>query len=356
MGGGIIGLSLALELRRQGAEVLLVERGEPGREASHAAAGMLAWCDPHSPAALRPLIQASARLYPEFVYELAEESGVRIDFRREGTIAFDPGCPGMGPGVRSLTAEEISALEPSLIPPKLPAEFWPEASVDPRTLLAAAIAAARRRGIKIVHGAHATEVVIKEGHAAGVKSDQSLFAAENVVNCAGAWAGGLKAGVTPVPTRPVKGQMLALIPPEKDRLRHVVRAPQVYLVPRSDGRLLLGATVEEAGFDKTVDPATIQRLHRAATRLVPSLAEARILEDWAGLRPGTPDNLPVLGTTSLPGYFVATGHFRDGILLAPITARIMAQLIAAGECEFDLAPFSLFRFENEGQASRRNPG
>jgi glycine oxidase len=127
-------------------------------------------------------------------------------------------------------------------------------------------------------------------------------------------------------------------------LRHIVRAPGVYLVPRSDGRLLIGATVEDAGFDKRVVPETIQRLHEAAIAILPALAGAKLLEAWAGLRPATPDRLPILGPTSLPGYFVATGHFRDGILLAPITARIMADLIAGATPAFDLTPFTPDRF------------
>jgi len=353
IGGGIIGLSLALALRQQGADVILVERGEPGREASHAAAGMLAWCDPHQPVALRPLIQASARLYPEFVHELEDESGLRIDYRRDGTIAFDPGCPPVSPEVRSLTAEELTTLEPSLSSPNLRAEFWPEASVDPRTLLAAAIGAARHRGVNLVHGSNVSEVVVESGRALGVKTEKARFAAAVVVNCAGAWAGRVQAGVTTIPTRPVKGQMLAVLPAEKNSPRHVVRAPEVYLVPRSDGRLLLGATVEEAGYNKKVDPSVIRRLLNAAIRLVPALAPARILEDWAGLRPGTPDDLPILGTTSLPGYFVAAGHFRDGILLAPITARVMADVIAGRASGFDLTPFSLSRFEPPARFSAR---
>ena len=126
-------------------------------------------------------------------------------------------------------------------------------------------------------------------------------------------------------------------------VRHVIRTPDVYLIPRSDGRLLIGATQEEAGFDKQTVPDTIQKLHRAALGTVPGLAEARILEAWAGLRPGTPDALPILGATSTPGYFVATGHFRDGILLSPVTARVMGQVIAGEKPEFDLHPFEATR-------------
>ena len=120
----------------------------------------------------------------------------------------------------------------------------------------------------------------------------------------------------------------------------MIRAPEIYLVPRSDGRILVGATVEEAGYDKRTDADTIQRMHQAAIDLVPALGQARMLEAWAGLRPGSPDNLPILGATRTPGYFVATGHFRDGILLAPITAHVMAQIITGAKPEYDLAAFS----------------
>jgi glycine oxidase len=138
--------------------------------------------------------------------------------------------------------------------------------------------------------------------------------------------------------------MLCLAGESRDLLRHVIRAPEIYLVPRSDGRILVGATVEEAGYDKRTDPATIQRMHQAAIHLVPALAHARMLEAWAGLRPGSPDNLPILGTASTQGYFVATGHFRDGILLTPVTARVMAQVISGEKPDYDLSPFSPMRF------------
>lgn len=138
--------------------------------------------------------------------------------------------------------------------------------------------------------------------------------------------------------------MLCLAMPKRELIRHVIRTPEVYLIPRSDGRLLVGATVEEAGFDKRTNAATMQRFHRAAIALVPKLAEAKILEDWAGLRPGTPDALPILGATSTSGYYVATGHFRDGILLAPITAEVMTAIIEGREPEHSLATLSPQRF------------
>jgi glycine oxidase len=138
--------------------------------------------------------------------------------------------------------------------------------------------------------------------------------------------------------------MVCFVMPRRDLLQHVVRSPEIYLIPRSDGRLLAGATVEEAGFDKRTVPETIQTLERAALAMLPALQDARILEAWAGLRPGTPDALPILGATPTPGYFVATGHFRDGILLAPITARLMAQLVLGETPQFDLSSFSASRF------------
>jgi glycine oxidase len=137
--------------------------------------------------------------------------------------------------------------------------------------------------------------------------------------------------------------MLAVVS-RRPILRHVVRSPEVYIVPRSDGRIPIGASIEEAGYDKRVVPDTIQRMHREAIKLMPALTEARILENWAGLRPGTPDNLPILGSTQTPGYFVATGHYRDGILLTPITAQLMVQVITGESPCLDLRSFSAERF------------
>jgi glycine oxidase len=141
--------------------------------------------------------------------------------------------------------------------------------------------------------------------------------------------------------------MLAVACSSHNVLRHVIRAPEVYLVPRSDGRILIGSTQEEAGYDKRTDADTIHRLHQAAIHMVPALGQARILEAWAGLRPGTPDDLPILGATSTPGYFVATGHFRDGILLTPVTAHTMAQVITGAQPDYDIAAFSPTRFSAE---------
>ena len=342
IGGGIIGLSLSIELKKCGARVLVVERGEPGREASHAAAGMLADCTVETPAILQPLATASARMYPEFVLELQDESGIHIDLRDEGTLVFPPpehvyNRPGFT--TESLLPAPLAEMEPALADPHRPAIYLKERSVDPRGLVSAALKAAKHRGVDISSGSPVTNVLIIDDRVAGVATDKTSYAAPVVVNCAGAWAGHLPP--LHFPTRPVKGQMLAVV--AKGLLRHVIRAPEVYLVPRSDGRILIGSTLEDAGFDKRTDPRIIQRMHRAAIELVPALENARVLEDWAGLRPGTPDDLPILGATTTPGYFAATGHYRDGILLAPITAHVMAQVITGVTPDHDLSAFSAAR-------------
>ncbi|HKV80174.1 MAG TPA: glycine oxidase ThiO [Candidatus Sulfotelmatobacter sp.] len=345
VGGGIIGLSLAIALRKRGASVLVVERGEPGREASHAAGGMLVDCPLETPPALLPLASASARMYPEFTYEVQLESGMTVDLRDAGTIVFPSKehiqeHPGFT--ATSLLPAALRELEPALADSMHPAFYIKERSVDPRALAAASAKAAKKRNVDFSSGDAVTSVDLSEGRAAGVITAKTSFLTSKVVNCAGCWSGQISP--SRVPTRPVKGQMLCLVTHPRNLLKHVIRTPDVYLIPRSDGRLLVGATVEEAGFDKRTDPSTIQRLHRAALKLVPKLADAKILEDWAGLRPGTPDNLPILGATEIPGYYVATGHFRDGILLAPITAQVIADVIEGRRPEHDLLPFSPSRF------------
>ena len=344
IGGGIIGLSLSIALRKRGATVLVVERGEPGREASHAAGGMLVDCPLETPSLLQSLASASARMYPEFAHELEIESGIKVDLRDYGTILF-PAKEHLAHPQQTATlgSIDLEINEPALSNSAAEDSFYlKERSVDPRALSAAAYKTAKLRAVDISSGDAVTSVDLQDGRAAGVTTKKTSFAGAKVINCAGAWSGQI--GPRPFPTRPVKGQMLCLIMPSRTLLKHVIRTPQAYLIPRSDGRLLVGATVEEAGFDKRTNPDTIQRLHRAALSLVPKLADAKILEDWAGLRPGTPDALPILGATSTPGYYVATGHFRDGILLAPITAQLMADVIEGRKPQFDLARFSPSRF------------
>jgi glycine/D-amino acid oxidase-like deaminating enzyme len=283
-------------------------------------------------------------MYPEFAHELEIESGMKVDLRDDGTICFpSPEHLRRAQGAAFLPAI-LADLEPALAEANRSHRslFLQERSVDPRALTSAAWKTAKNRGVDFSSGDEVTAVSVTDGRAAGITTIKTAFHGAKVVNCAGAWSGQIAPHC--FPTRPVKGQILCLIMPSRTLLKHVVRSAEAYLIPRSDGRLLVGATVEEAGFDKRTDLATIQRLHQAAIALVPKLADAKILEDWAGLRPGTPDALPILGETKTPGYFVATGHFRDGILLAPVTAEVMAAVIEGRKPEHDLTAFSPARF------------
>jgi glycine oxidase len=342
VGGGIIGLSLAISLRKQRLRVLVVERGEPGREASYAAAGMLAPGE-EIPPALRNFARESARLYPEFVHELEDESGVKVDFRERGTISLSSSAELLE-GSEILSPDQLHSLEPTIAKEPIvrgyaQAAFVNERSVDPRLLVAAAIKAAKHRGVDISSGSAVEEIVVSGEKVAGVRTERISYSAAAVVNCAGAWAGTFSHYAFPV--YPVKGQMLAVV--EGPCLKHVVRSDKVYVVPRSDGRLVIGSTLENNGYNKQIDPSTIRRLLHDAVQLLPGLEKSKQHEAWAGLRPGTPDHLPILGEASR-GYFVATGHYRDGILLAPITANLLTDVLLGRTPNCEMANFSAARF------------
>lgn len=353
IGGGIIGLSLAWELSRRSARVLVIERREPGQEASHAGGGMIADLDPVLPAELGELAHRSAKLYPDFVRALSAEAETAIDLRDAGVIAFEEHPIAECEGIRAITAAQALALEPKLSIPPDPAYTMKERAVDPRDLVAALISALHKRGVEIAAGEAVVKVALERGHACGVVTERATYAAPQVVNCAGAWAqtiGGAK-----LPTLPVKGHMVALAFPEelamdaaereqKRVLRHVLRSRWCYMIPRSNGRYVVGSTVEPAGFDKSLNSYRVKRLQYAAARLIPQFAEAKIAEAWTGLRPGTPDNLPLLGATGIDGYFAATGHYRDGILLTPVTAEVMSALMLEGKSPVALKRFSPQRF------------
>ncbi len=211
MGGGIIGLSLSIALNKRGLRVLVVERGEPGREASHAAAGMLADCTVETPSALQPLATASARMYPEFVHELQDESGMKVDLRDDGTLLFAPldhGSAWPGFVAQNRLPAPLAELEPALSERKDSAIYLKERSVDPRALVAAALKAAKHRGVDISSGTVVTDVFLSGGGVTGISTDKTHYGAPCVVNCAGAWAGSFS--THRFPTRPVKGQMLAV--------------------------------------------------------------------------------------------------------------------------------------------------
>lgn len=343
-GAGIIGVSLALELRGRGARVLILDSGDPGREASSAAAGMLAAADPMTPPALRPLAIASAEMFPSYVQKLEASAGMQVDFRRLGTIELlaETAAPH---AYKGLSAGDLQRLEPSLkshdrshLSQDLSAFFVQEDSVDPHLLMQAALATAKKLGVEIRGNAAVTNISSRDGKVEVLSNDvlsEGRFIANSFVNCQGAWSG--------APIRPRKGQMLYL-QPQTSVLQHVLRTPEIYIVPRSTGKILLGATVEDVGFDKSVEPEAIDALLTLATHYLPELAVAPITQSWAGLRPGTPDDLPILGATDIPRAFIASGHFRNGILLAPITAHIMADLIEGQPSSLDISSFTPGRF------------
>ncbi len=341
IGAGLIGLALARDLRARGLRPLVLEAATAARQASWAGAGMLA-AYRTADRALRPLAIAAARLYPVWVAELERETGRSAGYRPSGTLFLaSPAHPAPAPalqGWEAMSAEAAAELEPGL---HFAGEVWRiggDHSVDNRAHGDVLLAALRQSGVEVREHVRVAAVA-PSAHGLAVETSVGRFAAPVVVNCAGAWAGAI-AAPAPAPVRPRKGQMFSLrnAPP----LRHVIAGEGVYLVPRGDGRVLAGATLEDCGFDPSVDAAVVAGLRRRAEALVPALAQAELEETWAGFRPGSPDDLPFLGPTSCPGYWLATGHFRDGILLAPITAKIVASAIAKGRLTtaLDLRPFA----------------
>jgi glycine oxidase len=336
-GGGIIGLSTALELAGSGLRVTVVERGRPMTEASWAAAGMLAAHDPENPAALRPLSDLSISLYADFLPTVEHLSGLQIPLRTSGTLQgsdhnriFD----------RALSPSELASHLPELNPSGRSFQWLDEHSFDPRDLCAALPRAAKAAGITLIEQSPVTAV---RGTSSGVEvsTPQATYSAAHFVNCCGAWAG----SVSNLPSiEPRKGQMVTVQLPSHRQLPCVIRTPELYLVPRGDGRVVIGASVERAGFDKSVQETTIQSLLEHAAALWPPVREAQIVETWAGLRPGSADGLPVLDACGEQNCWIATGHFRNGILLAPATARVMRQLILNEIPSVELSPFRCDRF------------
>jgi glycine oxidase len=337
-GGGIIGLSLALELHRRGMSVTVVERGRPLSEASSAAAGMLAASDPENPATLRPLSDLSLSLYPAFLDRLRELSGIRVPFQTSTTLQSH-----LIPPSGTLSPESLLEILPQLSPGNHPFTFIEEHSLDPRHLAAALLAAVETAPIDLRSNVRVLSAQSREG-AVEVHTTAELFHAGQFINCTGAWA--THSTLAPaLSIAPKKGQMVAVALPSSLPLNLVVRTHGMYIVPRTTGRnagrAIIGATIEDAGFDKTVHSTDISHLRSLAAALLPSLAEARQLEAWAGLRPSTPDGLPFFGP--LPDHrnqFVAAGHYRNGILLAPATAHVMAQVLTGEVTAIDLSAYS----------------
>jgi glycine oxidase len=363
IGAGVIGLGIAWRLAQAGCEVSIYDRGEAGHGASWAAAGMLAAAVETEPGEepLLPLALESQRLWPDFARELEAASGISVEYRGEGTIVVALNRDdaeqlrhsyefqkGLGLDIEWLSAAEARRREPHLKPGIAAAVWSPrDHQVENRLLGRALAEACRRAGVALHEHCAVREITVTGGRAAGIVTAEGREAADAVVLAAGPWSreiGGLPAAQLP-PVRPIKGQMLALqMDPAAPLLRHVIWLPRGYLVPRRDGRLLVGATVEERGFDTSLTAGGLLALIEGAWRAVPAIEELPVAETWVGFRPGSRDDAPMLGPGGIDGLVVATGHHRNGILLTPITAVVVSTYILTSRLPESALPFSPERF------------
>jgi glycine oxidase len=366
-GGGLIGGAIALELARAGLRVGVFDRQEPGKEASWAGAGIISPA-PEGPAMI-PLVslgKASLALYPEFVAMVEEIYGESVGYRPKGTLEalFSPDARaelstvialhhGLGLKAEPLRAEDARALEPALSEDLEAAVLRPEeASVDNRALTRSVLEAAQRSGVEIFSGSGAEAIWSESGRCVGLKLKNEKVQAEWTIIAAGCFSAGIEGVTRYAPVVPAKGQMVSLRA-EEIEIERVLWSEKLYLVPRNDGRILAGATVEHVGFDKALTAGAIEKILQAAIELAPRLSSARIEEMWAGLRPDSPDHLPILGPTDMEGLLMATGHFRSGITLTPITARLVRQWVTEQRVGVDWDRFSPMRFESASADATR---
>lgn len=359
VGGGIIGTGIALELATTGIETTVIDQASPGSEASSAAAGMLA---PQAEAAkagpLLELMLQSRSLYSSWAKNLEALSGLETGYRPSGLLhlAFDEAesysleakvtwQSAHGLKATLLSGSEARHREPALSASMvLAAHFADEHQVDPRKLMPALLLAAARSGVTFRSGV--VRSVLQSGRlATGVDLEGEPVYADVVVIAAGAWSALIaNSGLAPRDVRPARGQMAELHSPVPV-LTHIVKTAAGYLVPRADGRLIAGSTLELVGYDKHVTTEGLAKLLVLAMRLVPALANVTVCSTWAGLRPWTEDALPVLSEGPLAGLVIATGHFRNGILLAPITARIVGQIVRGEKPTLDVSAFQASRLQ-----------
>jgi glycine oxidase len=364
IGAGVVGLGIAWRLAARGAFVEVFDRGATGAGATHAAAGMLAACAEAEPGeeALIELGRESQARWPLFAAELQQASGIDVELRTEGTLVVALTADDrvrlhhqldfqhkLGLPLQWITPAETRRREPHLAGKIAGAVWSPEDhQVDNRKLASALRIAAEGKGAMIREHTPVKEILITGGRADGIiLADETRVAADVVVLAAGAWSrgiAGLPQELRP-PVRPIKGQTLALrMDPAAPLLNHVIWAPGVYLVPRRNGRLIVGATVEEKSFDTSLTAGGLLTLLEAAWRVVPSIEELPIEEMWVGHRPGSRDDAPILGYGPVEGVIYATGHHRNGILLAPVTADTMARLVLEGALDPAVRPFGFERF------------
>ena len=362
VGGGIIGCSIARRLSTEKLSVLMIERGSVGCEASRAAAGMLSpQAEAHSSGPFFELCLKSRQMYPAFAASVSDASGIDVEYRDEGTLCvvvddddqheqsewsdwqFQAGLP-----IEIVDHGALRSLESALTPSVRSAVFIPgDHQVENRRLMDALSIAVTKAGVTVIEGVEVDSVIREKNRATGVTAGGVRYSANTVVVAAGSWSSRLlePAGVN-VSIIPARGQMIALKPADA-LLTHVVYSRGCYLVPRRDNRVVIGSTVEYAGYEKSTTAGALMSLLSAACRVVPALAESAVAECWSGLRPDTSDHLPVLGRCDTDNLILATGHFRSGILLAPVTAELISETILRGVAPGGLEPFAADRFRQE---------
>ena len=360
IGGGVVGCSVAYHLARANVKgILVVEKGRIGGEASWAAAGMLApQCEAPGPGPFLDLCLVGRAFYESFALELRDLTGIDIEYLPWGILSIiekegeeeaearEMWQKKMGLRVEKLKPEEVAKLEPGLKREIAGALFFPDDHhVNNREMMRALAQASRSLGVEFCEESPVQGFVFDEDRVRGVKTPQGVLLGEKIVIAAGCWSGELYAFLERrLPVKPARGQIVYTELQELP-LRHVVWGREGYLVPRLNGGLLIGSTVEFVGFDKQVTLEGVRRLTAMALDLLPGLAEKPLVSVWAGLRPHSQDGLPFIGPVpDLDGVFVATGHFRNGILLGPITGKLVAELLLQKAPSFPLEAFSPARF------------
>jgi glycine oxidase len=362
VGAGVIGLTIARALAQRGVrELMLIERGRPGAEASWAAGGILApQVEVDHQDDFFQLACASRDLYPAFAESLKEETGVDVELDTTGTVCLGftekdeaelrrryEWQQGEGLAIEWLNGDDARRLEPCVAAEVRCALRFPrDFQVENRRLIRALVRSNEEIGNQLVSGSSVNALRIKDGRIRGVETSNGFVAARVVVVAAGAWASFMKSPDAKLPAiaiQPVRGQMLCFAA-QPQIMRHVIYSPGGYLVPRRDGRVLAGSTAEHVGFDKSVTDEGVNSIKSMALEMAPGIAALPMIDSWAGFRPRAPDGLPVLGPGEIGGLFYATGHYRNGILLAPITGNVIADAIVDGVVPQSIQAFSPNRF------------
>ena len=359
VGGGVIGLAVAEELARRGARVELFERaGEVGRESSSSAAGILApQGEVKGPGPWLELLLAGYQMIPEMVARLESATGLELRYRASGMLSAaltDEDEQELerqfrwqseqGLRVERVSASQIRSLEPAVDGPVRWGLWWPQCSqLDNTRLVEAYRLALQRQGGLIRTATPVLRFLLEQDQVIGVETPAGPVRADWVVNCAGSWAGFDAAFPLPIPTFPVRGQMLRFRT-RSPLIQRIVRSSSFYLVQRSEEQLVAGTTVERAGYDKSVTEEGLRSIRAGVGRIASRLNGWEPEVSWAGLRPGTPDGMPILGPSPFRRLLLAVGHYRNGILLAPFTGRLIADRITQERCAFDWSPFGVDRF------------